>query len=893
MKEMTSTEIRNLWIKYFTTNGHMVLDSASLIPYDDDSLLFTNAGVTPLKKYFDGSVVPENKRIATIQKCIRTNDVDNVGDATHLTFFEMMGNFSIGDYFKKEALAFAFEFLTSEDWCGIPKEKLYVTVYPDDKEAKDRWIELGFIPDHIVPLKENFWEIGVGPCGPDSEIFYDRGDKYDPDGDALVKFKNDIDQYRYVEIWNNVFSQFSSTKGLERKDYPELPHKNIDTGAGLERWCLVFQNKDSIYDTDLFKPLIERIGEIAGHEDDGSAAYKVIADHIRAITMALADGAIFENNGRGYVLRRLLRRSVRFGKKIGITDVFLYKLVDTVVEIMKDSYPELVDAKGNVKTLVLNEEKLFHSTLEAGERRLVELMNESQDKTISGYDVFKLYDTYGFPYELTIEYLEEAGFKTSREEFDKYMEEQKKLSKDSYHQDTYMNKQNEELLNFKKDSEFLYDTYELNGKVIGLFKDGKFVDELTDNGYIILDKTCFYATSGGQVCDRGAMKNDKFKAKVLSVEKAPNGQHLHKVEIVEGSIKVLDHVDMKIIEKERRETACNHSSTHIIQKGLQKVLSSNVHQAGSYVDDNRFRFDFTYTGKITEAEIIEVEQIANQYVKDQIETDIKEMPIEEAKKLGAMALFTEKYKDVVRVVTIGDSIELCGGTHVKNTKEIKKIAIINLESKGSNLYRIEGVTGDDIENAIKDAIKVYVVEIGKQLNKAKEILKNAQDLGENIEFDIVLDQVPLDSYNAIIYNRNQLDYIQTEVKNLEKKYNEIKASKLTSNLDEYLDRVEEINGVKVLLLETEELDVDSLKAICDGLANKLDNSFIMVANKNKDNVNFVSRSNSDINAGMMVKKASVRSSGNGGGSPTFAQGGGHTTEFISEIFDEIRNEINM
>ncbi len=893
MKEMTSTEIRNLWIKYFTTNGHMVLDSASLIPYDDDSLLFTNAGVTPLKKYFDGSVVPENKRIATIQKCIRTNDVDNVGDATHLTFFEMMGNFSIGDYFKKEALAFAFEFLTSEDWCGIPKEKLYVTVYPDDKEAKDRWIELGFIPDHIVPLKENFWEIGVGPCGPDSEIFYDRGDKYDPDGDALVKFKNDIDQYRYVEIWNNVFSQFSSTKGLERKDYPELPHKNIDTGAGLERWCLVFQNKDSIYDTDLFKPLIERIGEIAGHEDDGSAAYKVIADHIRAITMALADGAIFENNGRGYVLRRLLRRSVRFGKKIGITDVFLYKLVDTVVEIMKDSYPELVDSKGNVKTLVLNEEKLFHSTLEAGERRLVELMNESQDKTISGYDVFKLYDTYGFPYELTIEYLEEAGFKTSREEFDKYMEEQKKLSKDSYHQDTYMNKQNEELLNFKKDSEFLYDTYELNGKVIGLFKDGKFVDELTDNGYIILDKTCFYATSGGQVSDRGAMKNDKFKAKVLSVEKAPNGQHLHKVEIVEGSIKVLDHVDMKIIEKERRETACNHSSTHIIQKGLQKVLSSNVHQAGSYVDDNRFRFDFTYTGKITENEILEVEQIANQYVKDQIETDIKEMPIEEAKKLGAMALFTEKYKDVVRVVTIGDSIELCGGTHVKNTKEIKKIAIINLESKGSNLYRIEGVTGDDIENAIKDAIKVYVVEIGKQLNKAKEILKNAQDLGENIEFDIVLDQVPLDSYNAIIYNRNQLDYIQTEVKNLEKKYNEIKASKLTSNLDEYLDRVEEINGVKVLLLETEELDVDSLKAICDGLANKLDNSFIMVANKNKDNVNFVSRSNSDINAGMMVKKASVRSSGNGGGSPTFAQGGGHTTEFISEIFDEIRNEINM
>ncbi|MBR4262623.1 MAG: alanine--tRNA ligase [Bacilli bacterium] len=894
MKKYSSTEIRNLWMDYFTSKGHMVLESASLIPYDDDSLLFTNAGVTPLKKYFDGSVVPENKRIATVQKCIRTNDIENVGvTKRHQTFFEMMGNFSIGDYFKEEALEFAYEFLTSPDWCDIPKDKLYVTVYTDDDVAASRWVELGLAESHVVRLDGNFWEIGSGPCGPDSEIFYDRGSKYDIDGKALEHFKNDEEQERFIEIWNNVFSQFNSTPGMDRKGYPELPHKNIDTGAGLERWCCIFQDVDSTFDTDLFVPIIKRIEELTGKKYNGDMPFKVIADHIRAVTMALSDGAIFENNGRGYVLRRLLRRSVRMGKKLGCNEPFIYKLVDTVVDIMKESYPELVNTKGNVKTLVLDEERLFHNTLAAGEKRLEELIKESTDKTISGYDVFKLYDTYGFPYELTLEYLEDEGYTTSKEEFDKYMDLQKQMSKDSRHQESTMNKQNEALLNYKEESTFTYEKDALSTEVIGLFKDGEFVDYIDDTGYVILKETCFYATSGGQVCDRGAMKSKNFKAKVLSVEKAPNGQHLHRVEVVEGTITVGDTIDIKIMADDRASTACNHSSTHIIQKCLQEVLSEKVHQAGSYVDADRFRFDFTYTGKITENEILEVERLANERINKNIETVIKEMPIEEAKKLGAMALFSEKYKDIVRVVQIGDSIELCGGTHVKNTSEIKKLAIVKLESKGSNLYRIEGATGDRIEDAVKEVVSTYVIEIGKQLDKAKNILEKAKEMNKTLDFDIMLDQVSLDSYNAIIYNRNQLEYIQNEVRKLDKAYNELKKNTVTNDLDEYLDKVEEINGIKVLLYKSTGLDVTSLKSICDALANKLDNSFIMFANINGDNINFVARSNSKINAGMIVKKSSVESNGNGGGSPTFAQGGGRSTENLDSIFESIKEEIKM
>lgn len=892
MEKLTSNEIRNKWISFFESKGHKVMESAPLVPQGDDSLLFINAGVTPLKKYFDGTVVPDNKRIVTIQKCIRTNDIDNVGvTKSHQTFFEMMGNFSIGDYFKSEALEFAYEFLTSLEWMGIDKDKIYVTVYTKDDEAYNKWAELGLDKSHIVKLDGNFWEIGEGPCGPDSEIFYDRGVEYDENGDAFLKFSRDEDQSRYIEIWNNVFSQFNSKNGVDRDNYQELPHKNIDTGAGLERWCCIFQGVDSTFETDLFTPIIEKIAQLAGKEYNQEMPYKVIADHIRAVVMALSDGAIFENTGRGYVLRRLLRRSVRMGKKLGINDSFLYKLVDVVVDTMKDSYKELVDTKAVVKTQILQEEELFHNTLEAGERKLYQLISTSTDKTISGYDVFKLYDTYGFPFELTLEYLEEEGFTTDKDEFMRYMNEARQLAKNSHKKDNSMSIQNEVLLSFKTPSEFLYDVYEMESKVIGLIKDGQLVDKLDSDGYIILDKTCFYATGGGQVCDTGAIKNANFKAKIIDVVKAPNGQNLHKAQIVEGSVSLNDICTIKIMEDKRLDTAANHSSVHILQKTLQEVLSSNIHQAGSYVDNERLRFDFTYTGKIYEEQAVEIEKAVNEKISQNIDTVIREMPLEEAKKLGAMALFNEKYKDIVRVVQIGDSIELCGGTHVKNTSEIEKFAIIKLESKGSNLYRIEATTKHNVEQLVGEVVKSYTEEIRKYLSKAKSILDEAQSLGIDLEFNVVLDQEGTSSYKDIIYSKNELGYVQNEVRLLEKKLKDEKVKLESNNIEEYLNNVEEINGVKAVLLRTSGKEANVLKSLADALINMLGKSLVFIANVNDGNVMFICRSSCDIHAGLTVKRASQLSDGNGGGSPTFAQGGGKTIENLDKIFNLIREDI--
>lgn len=892
MKTMTSTEIRNMWYQFFYEKGHFKMESAPLIPIGDDSLLWINAGVTPLKKYFDGSVVPENKRIVSVQKCIRTNDIENVGmTSRHQTFFEMMGNFSIGDYFKEEAIAFAYELLTSEKWFGIPVEKLYVTVYTGDNDAKREWMKQGMPEDHIVPLEGNFWEIGEGPCGPDSEIFYDRGEKYDPNHDALEKFKKDEDQDRYIEIWNNVFSQFNSKKGVERKDYQELPHKNIDTGAGLERWACIFQGVDSNFDTDLFVPIINHIEELSGVLYNGQMAFKVIADHIRAITIALSDGAIFENVGRGYVLRRLLRRSVRFGKKLGLTEPFMYQLVDTVISVMKESYPSLLETMGYVKTLVYEEEKLFHTTLAAGERRLLELMETSTDQTISGEDAFRLYDTYGFPFELTLEYLEEKGFTTSREEFDRFMEEQRQLAKNSRKKDASMNLQNEALLNYKEPSEFLYHTYKNQGKVIFLLQGEKEVDSLSKEGYVICDKTCFYATSGGQVADTGMMIGANFKARVLDVVKGPNGQHVHKVKVLDGIIRKGDSCDLILDEGRRKKIEGNHSSVHLLQYELQQIISDRIHQAGSYVDEDRLRFDFTYTGKLLDDAIVEVETGVRDIIHGQFETRSDIMSLEDAKKSGAMALFSEKYGSKVRVVTIADSRELCGGTHVKNTRDIEGFAITKVFSKGSNVYRIEAATGDKIESSLLEEIKPYNDEMIKLLMKAKNILQSAKKEGIQLDFDVEIDNSAPTSYQDVVYNRNELEYVQTEVKNLEKRYKEEKQKLASSDLSMFLDRQEEINGVKTIIMKLENADFSTLKNVVDALLNQITEGFIFLANVSGDKVNFIARSNVETNAKDMVKYASITSLGNGGGSKTFASGGGKTIEHLDEIFAYIKEQI--
>ncbi len=893
MKYMSHDDIRNMWFKFFTEKNHKIYESAPLIPINDDSLLWINAGVAPLKKYFDGTEIPESRRITNIQKCIRTNDIENVGvTKVHQTFFEMMGNFSIGDYFKKEAIAYAFELLTSKDYFAIDKNLLYVTVYKDDEEAKENWLKVGIDPSHIIPLAGNFWEIGEGPCGPDSEIFYDRGEKYDKDHNAFELFKNDIDQERYVEIWNNVFSQYNSKVGVKRENYQELPHKNIDTGAGLERWCCILQGVDSNFDTDLFQPIIKHIEELAGSLYSGQKEYKVIADHIRAITFALADGACFENVGRGYVLRRLLRRSVRFGKQLGLECPFMYKIVSDVVDVMKNAYPYLVEKRPIIEALVLEEEKLFLNTLEAGERRLKELVATSLDGYISGEEAFKLYDTYGFPFELTEEYLQDLGYKVSKEEFDKYMQAQKDLAKKNAKNKTQMASQKKVLLDFKKDSSFVYGIYRLKSHVIAIFSKDELVDSIDHDTYIALDRTCFYATSGGQVNDTGMIVSKNFKARVIDVFKGPNSQHIHKVKLLAGTININDECELIVDKDRRKKIEANHSTVHILQYSLQQVVSNTIKQAGSYVDDEKLRFDFTYSGKMTEEKIIATEQFANDMIHKNLIVSTEIMPLDKAKKIGAMALFNEKYGDQVRVVKIGKSIELCGGTHASNTKDINQMAIISCESKGSNVYRIEATTNSNIEKNLLEAISPYTEEKIKLLEKAKKIIDSAQKEDIHLIFDINIDNPKPASYKDIIYNRNELQYIHHEVKELEKKYLNLTQQNSLKNLDRYLEKVVTYNNIETIIMTTHFKELNTLKAIGDALINKMNSALIFFANINDDNsVNFICRSSSKINAGLLVKKASVTSNGNGGGSPTFAQGGGKTTDKLDEIFASIKKDI--
>ena len=890
MKYMTHNEIRKMWFDFFKSKKHKIIESASLVPVNDDTLLWVNAGVTPLKKYFDGTIVPDSKRLTSIQKCIRTNDIENVGvTKRHQTFFEMMGNFSIGDYFKNEAIEFSYELLTSEKWFNIPIEKLYVTIYTDDTEAFNKWKSLGMPEDHIVKLDENFWEIGAGPCGPDSEIFFDRGEKYDENGDALEKFKNDDEQERYVEIWNNVFSQFNQEEGLERKDYKELPHKNIDTGAGLERWCMVFQDVDSNFETDLFKDIIKQIEEVTGVEYNGQTSFKVIADHIRTITFALSDGAYFENTGRGYVLRRLLRRSERFGRTLGQKKAFMYKLVDSVVDTMEEAYPYLKDTKEKVKNEILEEENLFLKTLSDGEKILKELIEQAEDKKISGKDTFKLYDTYGFPFELTLEYLNEQGFTTDKDEFDKCMEEQKELARKNQVSKTKMASQKEYLLDFKENSTFVYGIYRLKTKIIALFKDEKRTDTLESEGLVALERTCFYAEAGGQVSDTGMIIGDTFKARVLDVFKGPNGQNIHKIKVLDGSLKENEVCELVLDSERRKEIEKNHSSVHLLHYAVRTLLEGDVHQAGSYVDGDRLRLDITFSKKLTPDKIIEAENMVNRMINEGLIVSTEVMPLEKAKKLGAMALFSEKYGDTVRVVKMGKSIELCGGTHTSNTQNIKKFAIYSYESKGANTYRIEACTYNKLESTLYSIIKPYNDEILKLLMKAKNIIEEAKEYGINLTFEDEVENPSLESYEDIIKYQNILMTVQKDVKELEKSYEEEKAKLTIKNLDKYRDKVQIYNNINGLIMETDNMDISILKTVADTLINEIKPGCIFFINKKTDgSVNYICRSESNINAGALVKKAATSSAGGGGGSKTFAQGAGKDLTLLDEIKNDIK-----
>ena len=893
MKKMTGNEIIRTYIEFFKERGHTEVESASLIPHDDPTVLWVNAGVTPLKKYFDGTVIPQNRRMTSCQKCIRTGDIESVGKtARHHTFFQMLGNFSVGDYFKEDALTWAMELLTSPKYFGFDKKKLYVTIYPDDIDAYELWIDLGMPDDHIIKLPGNYWEIGEGPSGPDSEIFYDRGPKYDPEKMGIKLLQEEIENDRYIEIWNNVFSQFNAKEGVPRDKYAELPSKNIDTGMGVERMACIMQNTETNYETDLFMPIMEGISELAHVDYLGQMEFKVIADHIRTITFALSDGATFENYGRGYVLRRLLRRASRMGRKLNINHTFMADLVDIVIDKYRDIYPELEQNRKLVKKLITKEEELFQKTLLQGEKILDEIFKNSKDHTISGADAFKLYDTYGYPIELTEECASELGFIVDNEGFKKHMELQKEQARRNRKVESSMNVQNELLLNYKEPSNFIgYETLGSKTHIQAIIKNDKFVDKCNTECYIFIEDNPFYAESGGQVSDKGYLKNDNCKLEVIDVIKCPNKQHMLKVKVLEGTIYKGEVILTHVNKETRMATARNHSATHLLQKTLQEVLGSTVHQAGSRVDENNFRFDFSYRGRLSDEIIVEIEKKTQARIDLNSVTKIETMPIDEAKKRGAMALFEDKYDKTVRVVTIGDSVELCGGTHVKNTQEIGQFAILRVENKGSDTYRIEGATNKKIETQIYEVIEPYHKEITKLLTKAKELVKQAKKEKVEAYFDFDINYQLLDSYADVVYYKEQLERLKLSVKKLEKSIADEIASKSLATTDEFLKLKEKINNMNVIIATTKNYDVPLLKQMVDAITNSLANSFVLLANIDDNSVNIIAKTNTDnekVNCGAIVKDICVKCNGNGGGNKQFAQGGGSDGSNIAKYLKEVK-----
>lgn len=755
MKHLSSAEIRQMWLDFWQSKGHSVEPSANLVPVNDPTLLWINSGVATLKKYFDGSVIPENPRITNAQKSIRTNDIENVGKtARHHTMFEMLGNFSIGDYFRDEAIEWGFELLTSPEWFDFPKEKLYMTYYPEDKDSYNRWLALGVDPSHLIPLEENFWEIGAGPSGPDTEIFFDRGEAFDPENIGIRLLEEDLENDRYIEIWNIVLSQFNADPEVPRSEYKELPNKNIDTGAGLERLVAVMQGAKTNFETDLFMPIIKEVEKLSGQtydQDGDNMSFKVIADHIRALSFAIGDGALPGNEGRGYVLRRLLRRAVMHGRKLGIKETFLYKLVQTVGEIMASYYPEILEKRDFIEKIVKREEETFARTIDAGSGHLDQLLaqlKEAGKDTLEGKDIFKLYDTYGFPVELTEEMAEEAGYKIDHDGFKAAMKEQQDRARAAVVKGGSMGMQNETLAGITEPSIFLYETETVDARLAVIIVDNERSEVVSEGqALLVFDQTPFYAEMGGQVADRGAIKNANgdIVARVTDVQKAPNGQALHTVDVL-ASLALDTVYTLDIDHKRRYAVEKNHTATHLLHAALHNIIGDHATQAGSLNEEEFLRFDFTHFEAVTADELRRIEEEVNQQIWKALAITTTETDVETAKSMGAMALFGEKYGKTVRVVQIGDySVELCGGTHLSNTSEIGLFKILKEEGIGSGTRRILAVTGQHAfesfrkqEDALKeiahtlkapqmDQVPAKVVSLSEQL---RDLQKENAELKE-------------------------------------------------------------------------------------------------------------------------------------------------------------------
>lgn len=854
MKYMTGNEIRKAYLDFFESKKHLKLHSFSLVPENDPSLLLIGAGMAPLKPYFTGKLVPPSYRVTTSQKCIRTGDIDNVGrTARHHTFFEMLGNFSFGDYFKKEAITWAWEFLT--EVLELDTNKLYVTVYPEDEEAYDIWHNIvGLADERIFKLEDNFWEIGEGPCGPDSEIFYDLGPERGC-GKPTCNVGCDCD--RYLEIWNLVFTQFNKTKD---GSYEPLEKKNIDTGAGLERLASVIQQKESNFETDLLFPIMQRVIDVC-HGDynnkEQKIAVKVIGDHIRAVTMMIGDGILPSNEGRGYVLRRILRRAVRFGRVLGIEEAFLADLVDIVIDMYKEAYPELAERKELIKTVIATEEAQFSATLAQG-LELLNAMIEDADGTgvLAGEKVFKLYDTFGFPVELTEEIVQEHGMTIDHDGFDKAMKAQQeraraaraKVSAKVATPDTTGLDQ----------SALVKDENAVNARVVLIGIDGAAVERAEKDTAItiILDKTPFHAEGGGQIGDTGYITGPSGKAEVTDTKSLANGLTYMIAIVTEGSLSKGDEVDITVDKVRNLDIARNHTATHLLQAALRKVLGTHVNQAGSLVTPERLRFDFTHFSPMTNEELAEVEKEVNRQIMKNVDLEIEEMPVDDAIKKGAMALFGEKYGDIVRVVNVpGFSCELCGGSHVPNTSVIGSFRIVGESGTGTGIRRIEAVTGKAAhERAVADAVL---------LQEAATLLKSKEE------------DIPA-----------KIEQLLTALKEAEREVAQLSHKLATSSLDDILAAKEEIHGVSVTAASVTADSAEGLRDMADMVLDKV-GGIVLLGAVQGDKVSFVCKIDKELtkqgyHAGKIVKAAAVAAGGGGGGRPDMAQAGGKDPQKLEE-----------
>lgn len=872
MKQLSSAQIRQMWLDFWKSKGHSVEPSANLVPVNDPTLLWINSGVATLKKYFDGSVIPENPRITNAQKSIRTNDIENVGKtARHHTMFEMLGNFSIGDYFRDEAIEWGFELLTSPEWFAFPKDKLYMTYYPDDVDSYNRWIALGVEPSHLIPIEDNFWEIGAGPSGPDTEIFFDRGPDFDPENIGIRLLEEDIENDRYIEIWNIVLSQFNADPAVLRSEYKELPNKNIDTGAGLERLAAIFQGAKTNFETDLFMPIIREVEKISGktYDPDGdNMSFKVIADHIRALSFAIGDGALPGNEGRGYVLRRLLRRAVMHGRRLGITEPFLYKLVETVGHIMESYYPEVLEKRDFIEKIVKREEETFARTIDAGSGHLEELLADLKaagKDTLDGQDIFKLYDTYGFPVELTEELAEDAGYKIDHEGFKAAMKEQQDRARAAVVKGGSMGMQNETLAGITESSTFVYGQNSLDAKLEVIIADNERTEAVSEGqALLVFDQTPFYAEMGGQVADRGVIKNASgdVVATVVDVQKAPNGQPLHTVEL-SASISLGQTYTLEIDTNRRRGVEKNHTATHLLHAALHNIIGEHATQAGSLNEEGFLRFDFTHFEAVTADELRRIENEVNEKIWEALDIVTVETDVDTAKEMGAMALFGEKYGKVVRVVTIGDySIELCGGTHVGNTAEIGLFKIVKEEGIGSGTRRILAVTGKEAFLALRDREDA--------LKAVAQTLKVPQ-----------IDQVP-----------TKVEALAAELRDLQKENASLKEKAAAAAAGDVFKDVKEANGVRYIASQVQVSDAGALRTFADNWKQKDYSDVLVLVAAIGDKVNvLVASKSADVHAGNLIKVLAPIVAGRGGGKPDMAMAGGSDASAIQNLLNSVAENL--